>query len=599
MAINYEDQYRKYTEGAKGANAPIMTYDQWTQKTGLGKQPSINDTLNSFVVMQTPFGPEQVRTSDIGNFEGKQGYSVLSTDSAEAMKLGNVGSPEWQDTFTKYGGDVSKFGQPSVSPLPSVTQSQATTDTQASTVEQMADIQKQQAVDAFKRAFENTKGALEQEGSLLEQTRREEFGQIGTDEAMSRAATEKSLAGLGLSGAGAVGQADIAQNVITGGAKSALSQQYSNAKADINRRLSEAQSLMEQGIADATTQAEMVKLEQQLIALQQAEATALAKEEQAKADYLATIGRFYGTEQAEIDRILNDGDPSNDWQVPFLQAQQAQSSVAQSDQAMNQWLNTAKAQFYNDYDAEIQRLQASGDPMAQQKIAYLQGWRNEKIANLGLDQQGNVIEQGLTYTVPQALEATRQGFWNQQIADALGLDFNTGRPTTGVTGGGAVSGTTTIEPPTITSNIDYNQKYDQLRDDVTSIRTQAPDGSFDLRTRDIDSQIDYIMQNEDALKQKYGVEPVDDYFASLFYEEPTVEQTPIDADPYIEQIESLYVQPAQAAKYDSEGDLIVAYQPAQTDVDAIKNYLTQLVLGGEIDQQTADSIALLYNLPIE
>jgi hypothetical protein len=41
-----------------------------------------------------------------------------------------------------------------------------------------------------------------------------------------------------------------------------------------------------------------------------------------KADYANTVNRFSANYQAEIDKVRNDGDPSNDWQIPMLESEQ-------------------------------------------------------------------------------------------------------------------------------------------------------------------------------------------------------------------------------------------------------------------------------------
>lgn len=50
---------------------------------------------------------------------------------------------------------------------------------------------------------------------------------------------------------------------------------------------------------------------------------------QQKNDYLSTIGQFSNNYQAEINRVQNDGDPSNDWQIAYLQAER-QKKIAQA-----------------------------------------------------------------------------------------------------------------------------------------------------------------------------------------------------------------------------------------------------------------------------
>ena len=45
-----------------------------------------------------------------------------------------------------------------------------------------------------------------------------------------------------------------------------------------------------------------------------------AAEDAARQEWLTTIGRYADDYQAQINAVQNDGDPSNDWQIPYLQA---------------------------------------------------------------------------------------------------------------------------------------------------------------------------------------------------------------------------------------------------------------------------------------
>jgi len=266
---------------------------------------------------------------------------------------------------------------------------------------------------------------------------------------MARKGREKALAGQGLSAGGAVAQGDIAQSVITQGALGESRQQEQALRADIERRMTEAQMLRDQGIATAQSEADITMLQNRLNELDTLEAKKVANEAQAKADYLATIGQFYGDYQAEINRVKNDGDPSNDWQLPFLQ-------------------------------------QA----------------RQEKIANQGLDQQGKVIDQGITYSVSQALEATRQGMWNQQIADALGMPFTeASRMQISRSGGGGSVAPT--EEPISTTDIGTYKNYNLMKDLFTQGRVSDAEA------------IEYISQNEQALIAKFGEQAVAQMWAEL------------------------------------------------------------------------------------
>ena len=64
-----EDQYRQYTQGVTGTGAKTLTFDQWSQKTGLGKQTQPEGYGQAdFTMMQRPDGSkEMVPTRYTGN----------------------------------------------------------------------------------------------------------------------------------------------------------------------------------------------------------------------------------------------------------------------------------------------------------------------------------------------------------------------------------------------------------------------------------------------------------------------------------------------------------------------------------------------------
>jgi len=183
---------------------------------------------------------------------------------------------------------------------------------------QIVDKQKSAAMGRFKAAFEQTQGRLGQEGANLTTATRGKIGQARVADTMARKGSEKMRATQGKGASGSASQSNIAQNVIGQGAESAIGAQETALRADIERRMTEAQSMRDQGIATAETEADLINLTNQLAQLEQADADNKVKEAQTKSDYLTTIGRFAGDYMAEINRVKNDGDVSNDWQVPFL-----------------------------------------------------------------------------------------------------------------------------------------------------------------------------------------------------------------------------------------------------------------------------------------
>lgn len=246
------------------------------------------------------------------------------------------------------------------------------------TIEQgIQNAQRQRALESLNNAFNTTKARLEQERQIAEQQARTQEGQIRTRDEMARMATDKLLGTRGLGTSGQVGQSDIAQNVITQGAQSALSSDLANQKADIQRRLSEAEMLRQQGITDFETEQSILQLQnrlnqinqqeerqyqQDLLNQQYAREDALRAEEQTRINqdierqnFINTIGRFGQDYAAEINRVSNDGDPSNDWQIPLLQqARQQKIAGIESSKA-------EQSQLQSERDFEIYKIQLEAE----------------------------------------------------------------------------------------------------------------------------------------------------------------------------------------------------------------------------------------------
>lgn len=185
---------------------------------------------------------------------------------------------------------------------------------------QLVDTATNAAVNKFKNAYNSTKAELESAQSEASLGYAAERGKINVADAMARKASENRQATLGLSGSGSASQSDISQNVITSEATSASRANESAFKRDIQNQLSNAMNLRDQGIATAQSDAEITKLQNQLAAIERVEAQKVADEAAAKATYLDTIGQYSSNYQDQINQILNDGDPTNDWQVDYLAA---------------------------------------------------------------------------------------------------------------------------------------------------------------------------------------------------------------------------------------------------------------------------------------
>jgi hypothetical protein len=79
--------------------------------------------------------------------------------------------------------------------------------------------------------------------------------------------------------------------------------------------------------------------------------------------WLDTIGRFSDNYQAEINRVMNDNDLSNDWQVPYLQAARQQKIQQQQAEEAAQAAAASEAQKQQYKDAlELWKMYGQATP---------------------------------------------------------------------------------------------------------------------------------------------------------------------------------------------------------------------------------------------
>jgi hypothetical protein len=70
------------------------------------------------------------------------------------------------------------------------------------------------------------------------------------------------------------------------------------------------------------------------------------RQQDSKNEYSNTMDRFYENYQAEINKVQSDGDPTNDWQIPLLQAERQKKirELAQIDAAQKAAEEKARAE---------------------------------------------------------------------------------------------------------------------------------------------------------------------------------------------------------------------------------------------------------------
>jgi hypothetical protein len=218
---------------------------------------------------------------------------------------------------------------------------------QSSLMNQLADAQKQSALAGLKNAYDKNIGAITAQEKLINPAYEGQRSGLRQDSTMQAKDFENFLANKGISASGSAGQGEISRNVALQGGISSSQLQQQKALEDIARMKLDAKRDYESGVASTSADIEMQLLQNKLseqqrmadIAREDARyndnlaSTNLANE---KNEYGSTINRFYENYQAEINNVQNDGDTSNDWQIPMLQAarQQKIQELAQLEQAM-------------------------------------------------------------------------------------------------------------------------------------------------------------------------------------------------------------------------------------------------------------------------
>jgi hypothetical protein len=251
---------------------------------------------------------------------------------------------------------------------------------------------------------------------------------------------------------GALNQQEATENANIESRRSDINRAYESdlaaAKADIDAQTMAAQ--IEQQRIDATNALEQQKYNTQLKTA--ADVTAYNRLQDAKGEYANTVGQFSNDYQAEIEKVANDGDPTNDWQLQYLSAARAQKMKDQKEQeaaaAAAQATAEAEAeqqQFENDlktkqYDLDVKKTNydinrpySSGGsktltPLQQQnntnnsKISQMTNW----IYNVTTNAEAlNRLTQNKSMILQQLMEAGYDGsaalkYYNDMYTDLAG-----------------------------------------------------------------------------------------------------------------------------------------------------------------------------------
>lgn len=225
---------------------------------------------------------------------------------------------------------------------------------------------------------------------------------------------------------------------------------------------------------------------------------------QSRQDSINTIGAYNDDYQAQIEKIMNDNDTSNDYLIPYLK--QARQEKIQNQQATD---IKNVGQYGNDYQAEIERRMAinPNDPV----IPALKQARQEKIANqqatslanqeyVTVDYQGQTIRMKakdyMDMSSGQALDNARIEEIQANIKnDNAKTNYDINKPYYNPESANSSNATVKATTPYQRATLIKNRTNDYIKGGET------PEDAYQLATQDIDNALNGTTPTAKPTKQ--------------------------------------------------------------------------------------------------
>lgn len=267
------------------------------------------------------------------------------------------------------------------------------------------------------------------------------------------------------------------------------------------------------------------------------------------------------------------------------------ATQALEEQNRQMWLDTM-GQFSNNYQAQYNQVANDGDTSNDWQLDYLQSARQDKINQLGLDQDGNPLP--VEPEVAQIASSTAMSLWkqlgkaNQSIANALGIPVGTVYQE--AYNGGTGSGTTSTTTPTTTPTSGYTGgqygEYINQRDSLINRYRNNPQGMIDSVLGDVTTLTSLI--GETLYNQL-----LDDVQNSINNQSAQpVSSTVTEPVDYTTKQYTDFMENTGMVSFDSTGRLTPLDGTQQAKVRA---YLGTLAQQG-VDETVLDSIASAYGV---
>jgi hypothetical protein len=328
-----------------------------------------------------------------------------------------------QDQLSQQRREERDFNSPQAQQTPQTPQTPQVTQ------QSVADLEKQKRINELERAYQQSLGKLQTEEEkgikLLEEGR----SQTRTQGMMNAKAFEDYLAQKGIASSGTAPQGFLQQQGQLQGALGASQRQQQQFQTDIGRQRAELGSQLEFGKSQS-------ELDAQLMQAQEAQRMQALQEQRAYEERLMQMGWTRQDAQTESQRAYDEQVRQQGWN--------RQDTLFDKDIAREDALNIGRltpqqqqevgnlGQYQNDFQAEINRRQATPDTSDDWLIPYLAAARQQKIQSQGLDQQGRPIPQAsVEAPIPTVTSSTAMDLWkalgvaNETVARVLGVPVGT------------------------------------------------------------------------------------------------------------------------------------------------------------------------------
>jgi hypothetical protein len=213
---------------------------------------------------------------------------------------------------------------------------QVTEKTGSSLSDNLAEAQRKQRISQLEQAYKRSIGALSAEQQALEPRFQEQTRQASAQNLMAGKRYEDLLAERGLAQSGMAGQGELARSVALQGQMGNIQSQRQQVLSDLERRRTEAEQNRAYGEEQALAEIEQQSI-QNRIAQESQERQRAEQTQNLNMDLFGqTIGRYSDNYQQEINNLLAQGVPQDDYRIAMLQAARQQKIQGQQQTAYEQ-----------------------------------------------------------------------------------------------------------------------------------------------------------------------------------------------------------------------------------------------------------------------